>query len=112
MNKLTITERFSDQVTIIDLEGDLVFGETIVLREEIRRLLGENKKKIILDFEKVGFVDSSGVGELISSLTAVSRENGDLKLENLSPRVYRLLEISKLLAVFNVSSRKERVELT
>ena len=103
MHKLYISEQLSGEWVNLDLRGDLIFGEGIsMLRAEMRRLLGESQNKIILNFKDVGFVDSSGVGELISALTAVNRAEGQLKLVNLSPRVYRLLEISKLLTVFNI----------
>jgi anti-sigma B factor antagonist len=104
MARLEISERQLDDVTVLDLSGDITFGEgSVQLREALRRLLGEGKKKFFLNFANVGYLDSSGVGELVSGFTAVSRVDGKLKLLNLSPRIYQLLEITKLLPVFDVA---------
>ncbi len=103
MTKLTIVEREKGDVTILDLKGDVIFGEeNSELRKAIRRLLGDGKKKIHLNFKLVGYVDSSGIGELISGFTAINREGGELKLSNLSNRVKDLLVITKLLSVFEI----------
>ena len=104
MIRLTAFERNFSDITILDLKGDITFGEgNLELRKEIRRLLSEGKKKIHLNLELVGYVDSSGIGELISSFTAINRDNGELKLLNPSTRVKELLAISKLLSVFDLS---------
>lgn len=104
MTRLIITERLLGDVTILDLDGYVTCGEeNVMLRTEIRRLLGEGRKRIFLNFAAVRFIDSSGVGELVSSFTAIKREKGQLKLLNLPPRVYELLEITKLLTIFDVS---------
>ncbi len=101
MVKLIVSERMIDETSILDLSGDVIFGEgNVVLRKAIRRLLGEGKKKIVLNMENVGYVDSSGIGELVSSLTAINREEGSFKLINLPTRVYEILTICKLLTVF------------
>ncbi len=101
MSKLFISERQTGDSTILDLKGDVIYGESgTVLRTAVRRLLAEGKTNILLDFEKVGYLDSSGVGELLSALTAVRRENGTLRLQHLSERVYKLLDVCKLLTVF------------
>jgi anti-sigma B factor antagonist len=107
MHQLFISERLSGDTTILELDGDVIFGDNVGrLRAEIRRLLAAGRKNITIDFKNAGFVDSSGVGELISALTAVNREDGRLRLINLSPRVYKLLEISRLLTVFDVGEQE------
>ena len=68
----------------------------------IRRLLEEGKKKILLNLAKVGYIDSSGIGELVSSYTAINKEGGELKLLNLTQKLQDLLTITKLLTVFDV----------
>jgi anti-sigma B factor antagonist len=104
MAELIISERKFQETAILDLRGDLIYGgANTVLRNAIRNLLAEGKKQIILNMENVGYVDSSGVGELISGFTAVSRKGGSFKLLNLSKRVHDLLAICKLLTVFDVS---------
>jgi anti-sigma B factor antagonist len=104
MAELTINERESDDAVILDLNGDITFGKgNIILRAAIRRLIGEGKNKIRLNLEKVCYIDSSGIGELISGLTAVSREDdGELKLLNPTERIQTLLEIAHLTKVFDI----------
>ncbi len=75
---------------------------SVALRTAIRRLLGDGKKKILLNLGSVGYIDSSGIGELVSSFTAVNKENGTLKLLNLTQKIQDLLAITKLLTVFDV----------
>ncbi|PYS52992.1 MAG: anti-sigma factor antagonist [Acidobacteria bacterium] len=103
MAELSIKERQAGDVTILDMDGKVTIGEgSVALRTAIRRLLEENKKKILLNLGKVGYIDSSGIGELVSSYTAINKENGQLKLLNLTTKLKDLLGITKLLTVFDV----------
>jgi anti-sigma B factor antagonist len=103
MADINISERQAGDVTILDLEGKVTIGEgSVALRSAIRRLLGEGKNKILLNLGKVGYIDSSGIGELVSSFTAVNKEGGTLKLLNLTQKIQDLLAITKLLTVFDV----------
>lgn len=103
MSDITISERQAGDVTILDLDGKVTIGEgSVALRTAIRRLLGDGKKKILLNLGGVGYVDSSGIGELVSSFTAVNKEGGSLKLLNLTQKIQDLLAITKLLTVFDV----------
>jgi anti-sigma B factor antagonist len=103
MAELNISERQAGDVTILDMDGKVTIGEgSVALRTAIRRLLGEDKKKILLNLAGVGYVDSSGIGELVSSFTAVNKESGQLKLLNLTQKIQDLLAITKLLTVFDV----------
>lgn len=103
MAELNITERQAGDVTILDMDGKVTIGEgSVALRTTIRRLLGEGKNKILLNLGGVGYVDSSGIGELVSSFTAVNKEGGTLKLLNLTQKIQDLLAITKLLTVFDV----------
>ncbi len=103
MAELNITERQAGDVTILDLDGKVTIGEgSVALRTTIRRLLGEGKGKILLNLAGVGYVDSSGIGEFVSSFTAVKKEGGILKLLNLTQKIQDLLAITKLLTVFDV----------
>ena len=102
MAELNISERQAGDVTILDLDGKVTIGEgSVALRNSIRRLVGEGKKKILLNLAGVGYVDSSGIGELVSSFTAVNKEGGQLKLLNLTQKIQDLLAITKLLTVFD-----------
>ena len=103
MAELNISERQAGDVTILDLSGKITIGEgSVALRNTIRRLLGEGKNKILLNLGGVGYIDSSGIGEVVSSFTAVNKENGQLKLLNLTQKIQDLLAITKLLTVFDV----------
>ena len=103
MAELDIKERQAGDVTILDMDGKVTIGEgSVALRSAIRRLLEEGKKKILLNLAGVGYIDSSGIGELVSSYTAINKEQGQLKLLNLTQKLQDLLAITKLLTVFDV----------
>src|ERR1044072_5733046 len=101
MSDINISERQAGDITILDLEGKVTIGEgSVALRTAIRRLLGEGKNKILLNLSGVGYIDSSGIGELVSSFTAVKKEGGTLKLLSLTQKIHDLLAITKRLTVF------------
>ncbi len=103
MAELNISERQAGDVTVLDLGGRITIGEgSVSLRSAIRRLIEEGKKKILLNLGNVSYVDSSGIGELVSSFTTINREGGQLKLLNLTQKIQDLLAITKLLTVFDV----------
>jgi anti-sigma B factor antagonist len=103
MAELNINERQAGDVTVLDLNGKITIGEgSVSLRGAIRKLLEEGKKKILLNLGGVSYVDSSGIGELVSSYSTVTREGGQLKLLNLTQKIQDLLAITKLLTVFDV----------
>jgi anti-sigma B factor antagonist len=98
-----ISTREVSHVTIVDINGRITLGdETGKVRESIRSLIADGKKKIILNLAKVDFIDSSGVGELVSGFTAVRNAGGDLKLLNLTKKVHDVLNVTKLYTVFDV----------
>jgi len=102
MAELEVNQRQAGDVTILDMKGAVRIGEgSITLRDAIRGLADEGKKKIILNLAGVNYVDSSGIGELIANYTTVSRQGGQLKLLNLTDRIQNLLVITKLLTVFD-----------
>jgi anti-sigma B factor antagonist len=103
MAELNINERQAGDVTVLDMSGKITIGEgSVALRTAIRRLLEEGKKRILLNLAGVGYIDSSGIGELVSSYTAINKEGGQLKLLNLTQKIQDLLTITKLLTVFDV----------
>ena len=100
---LKSSTRQVDGITILDLSGRITLGEgSVVLRDSIRDLLAKGEKKILLNLGDVTYIDSSGIGELVSAFTAVRKEQGDLKLLNLTKKVHDLLQITKLYTVFDV----------
>lgn len=108
MADLDVKERQAGDVTILDMSGEVRIGQgSIALRDAIRKLSGEGKKKLLLNLGGVNYVDSSGIGELIANYTTVSRQGGQLKLLNLTDRIQNLLVITKLLTVFDVYEDEE-----
>jgi anti-sigma B factor antagonist len=92
-----------DGVTIVDLSGRITLGEgSVVLRDAVKQLSSQGHKKILLNLGDVSYIDSSGIGELVSAYTSVRNAGGDLKLLNLTKKVHDLLQITKLYTVFDV----------
>lgn len=90
-------------VTIVDMSGRITLGEgSVILRDAIKDLLAKGQKKILLNLGDVSYIDSSGIGELVSGYTAVKNKSGDLKLLHLTKKVRDLLQITKLYTVFDV----------
>jgi len=97
------TIRQVDSVIVIDISGRITLGEGCAqLRELIRDQLGKGNKQILLNLADVTYIDSSGIGELVSAYTAVSNQGGQLKLLNLTKKVHDLLQITKLYTVFDI----------
>jgi anti-sigma B factor antagonist len=102
---LHATHRDAGKVTVVDLSGRITLGEgSALLRKTIRGLLDDQRTKIVLNLADVDYIDSSGIGELVSGFTAVKNRNGDLKLLQLTKKVRDLLQITKLYTVFDVFS--------
>ena len=92
-----------DGVTIVDLSGRITLGEgSVILRDTVRELMGKVSKKILLNLGDVNYIESSGIGELVSAFTTVRNQGGELKLLNLTKKVHDLLQITKLYTVFDV----------
>jgi len=100
---LIIDTREVAHVTILDIHGRIVLGDEIhELRDAVRGLIKEGKKKIILNLADVDYIDSSGVGELVGSFTTVRNAGGELKLLNLTQKVHDVLHVTKLYTVFDI----------
>ena len=92
-----------DGVTIVDCSGRITLGEgSVVLRDLVRDLLTKGQKKILLNLGDVNYIDSSGIGELVSAYTTAKNQGGELKLLKLTKKVHDLLQITKLYTVFDV----------
>lgn len=100
---LDITERQTNNVTILDLTGNIIMGGgSKRLGEDVRRLTEAGNTNVLLNFTNVKYLDSSGVGELLALANAVSRAEGNLKLSNLPPKVEEVLTLSGVLPVFDI----------
>ncbi len=90
-------------VSVVDVAGRITLGEgSSALRDTLRDMVTKNHKKILLNLGEVSYIDSSGIGELVSGFTSVTNSGGQLKLLGLSKRVKDLLQITKLYTVFDV----------
>ena len=98
-----LTSRQVGDVTVIDAAGRITLGEgASAFRDTIRDLAAKGNKKLLVDLGEVSYIDSSGIGELVSGFTTVTNNGGQLKLVGLSKRVKDLLQITKLYTVFEV----------
>lgn len=99
------TRRQIGDVTIVDFSGKITLGEgSAMLRKTIRELADGGEKKIVLSMYDVDYIDSSGIGELVSAYTTVKNVGGELKLLHLTKRVHDILQITRLFTVFDVQS--------
>jgi anti-sigma B factor antagonist len=100
---LQATYRDAGPVTVVDFSGRITLGDgSALLRKTIRGLLQDERKKILLNLADVDYIDSSGIGELVSGFTAVRNQGGELKLLQLTKKVRDLLQITKLYTVFDI----------
>jgi anti-sigma B factor antagonist len=103
--QLRVTYRDAGPVTVVDIGGRIVLGEgSALLRKTIRDLLEQERVNILLNLADVDYIDSSGIGELVSGYTAVKSRSGELKLLHLTKKVHDLLQLTKLFTVFEVYS--------
>src|SRR6476660_6276348 len=104
---MKVGSRQVDGVTIVDCSGRITLGEgSVVLRDAVKDLLSKGQKKIVLNLADVNYIDSSGIGELVSAYTTVKNQGGELKLLNLTKKVHDLLQITKLYTVFDVKDEE------
>jgi anti-sigma B factor antagonist len=100
---LRATHREAGPATVVDLSGRIILGEgSALLRKTVRGLLEEQHMKIVLNLGDVDYIDSAGIGELVSAYTTVKNRGGDLKLLNLTKKVRDLIQLTKLYTVFDV----------
>jgi anti-sigma B factor antagonist len=100
---MKFTTRQVDSVTILDLSGRITLGEgSVTLRDAVKDALSKGSKNILLNLAEVNYIDSSGLGELVSAYTSVKNQGGELKLLSLTAKVHDLLQITKLYTVFDI----------
>jgi anti-sigma B factor antagonist len=109
---LKMTNREVDGVTVVALDGRIVLGdESIALRETVKGLLNQGKKKIVLNTDKVSMIDSAGLGILVSLYSSAKTQGGSVRLCQLGTKFREVLQITKLLTVFDTySSEAEAVK--
>ncbi len=100
---LTIATREVDGVIVLDLSGRITLGEgSVQLRDAIRGLISKGSKNILLNMGDVNYIDSSGLGELVSAFTTAKNQQAEVKLLNLTKKVHDLLQLTKLYTVFDI----------
>ncbi|MGA3009753.1 MAG: STAS domain-containing protein [Terracidiphilus sp.] len=100
---LTIASREVDGVVVLDLNGRITLGEgSVQLRDAIRGLIGKGKKNVLLNMGEVSYIDSSGLGELVSAFTTAKNQQAEVKLLKLTRKVHDLLQLTKLYTVFDI----------
>jgi anti-sigma B factor antagonist len=100
---MKVATRQVDGVTILDLSGRITLGEgSVTLRDAVHDAVAKGSKHILLNLENISYIDSSGIGELVSAFTSVKNSGGELKLLNLTKKVQDLLQITKLYTVFDI----------
>ncbi len=98
-----LSTRQVGDVSVVDVAGRITLGEgSSALRDTLRDMVSKGQKRILLNLGEVSYIDSSGIGELVSGFTTVTNSGGQLKLLNLNKRVKDLLQITKLYTVFDV----------
>lgn len=106
---LKISSRLIQDVVILDLKGRITLGEgSVLLRDSVKSILAEGKRKVLLNVADVAYIDSSGVGELSSALARIRMLGGDLKLLSLSQKVHDLLQITKFYSAFDVYDNEKK----
>ena len=103
MSTLNIHERRIGNVTVLDMDGNIrISGNNVALQKAIRSLVDEGRNQIVLNLARVTYIDSSGLGELISSHVTLTNRGGQIKLLNLTQRLQELMTTTKLITVFDV----------
>ena len=101
------TTREVGDVTVIDMDGRITLGEgSALLRDLIRENLARGRKKIVLNLAGIIYIDSTGLGELVSGYRLVKSEGGEIKLLNLNKKVTDLLQITRLYTVFDIHNQE------
>jgi anti-sigma B factor antagonist len=101
------TSREVGDVTVIDMDGRITLGEgSALLRDLVREKLGTGHRKILINLGGINYIDSTGLGELVSGYRLVKSEAGELKLLNLNKKVTDLLQITKLYTVFDIHNQE------
>jgi anti-sigma B factor antagonist len=98
-----MNSREVDGISIVQLEGRIVLGEeSNALREKVKNLMTENKKKVVMNMENVTYIDSAGLGTLVASFHSAKAQGAMLKLSNLGAKFQEVLQVTKLYTVFEV----------
>jgi anti-sigma B factor antagonist len=96
-----------DDVTILDVEGQLIVGNRQELKQKVLEELESGERRFLIDFERTGYIDSSGLGVLVSLSKKIREQGGELRLANLNEDLRTLFELTKLDTLFQISNSRE-----
>ncbi|MBD3383740.1 anti-sigma factor antagonist [candidate division KSB1 bacterium] len=106
---MQIKEQLKDDVAVLELKGKLMGGpETMAIHEKIKELIGRGHNKVVINLSKVAWMNSTGLGALMSSLTSLKNADGDLKLVGVTEKVKSLLMVTKLITIFDHFDTEEQ----
>jgi len=98
---MSVKEKIDGDVCILGVSGNLMGGpETTAVHEKVREIVGKGQKKLVIDLAKVKWINSSGLGVLMGSMTTMKNAEGEMKLANVSDRIQSLFMITKLITIF------------
>ena len=104
---MEITQRERNSVVVLDIIGEIDLYNASEIKLMIQKLIDNQKYDIIINLEKVSYIDSSGIGALISSLSSLKKYQGNMKIINLLASVKRVFELTKLMSFFDIYSSEE-----
>jgi anti-sigma B factor antagonist len=105
---LYIVEKLMGGIIVLDMRGRITLGrETETLRSKIRELIDAGYRRLVLDLGEITYIDSVGLGTLVASLTSMRKQGGDLKLLRLPQGVHQLLQITRLVTIFEIHNSVE-----
>ena len=97
----------SDSVTIVDVEGQLIVGNRQELKQKVLEELEDGARKVVVDFTNTGYIDSSGLGVLVSLSKKIREQGGELRLASLNEDLRTLFELTKLDTLFEIADTRE-----
>jgi anti-sigma B factor antagonist len=105
---MSFTVKKANDVTIFEVEGTLIVGNRQELKQKVLEELEAGARKVLVDFEKTTYIDSSGLGVLVSLAKKIREGGGDLRLANLNDDLQTLFELTKLDTLFQISESRDR----
>ncbi|MGD2046531.1 MAG: STAS domain-containing protein [Gemmatimonadota bacterium] len=96
------------EITLVEVEGQLIVGNRQELKQQVLEQLENGDKKFVIDFAKTGYIDSSGLGVLVSLSKKIREQGGELRLSSLNEDLRTLFELTKLDTLFRIADTKEQ----
>jgi anti-anti-sigma factor len=97
----------SDDVTVVDVDGQLIVGNRQELKQRVLQELEQGERKFVIDFAQTGYIDSSGLGVLVSLSKKIREQGGELRLSSLNEDLRTLFELTKLDTLFKIADTRD-----